>query len=308
LPIPRTVFIFPAFVSDYLEDQSREITGFTNVFYPLLEQAATLIDPELFEFHPVTKNFLDQELRNQLISYIQSYSCARLLRSRNIIPDFLAGYSMGLYGALTDAGSISFKEGLFLIINAFENIFSTIREGDFSMGIVIGLNKEDIKGLISKTDPLTEISNQNSEFSFVLSGTTGSLAALLKMAKEEGAIHTRKMQVGIPYHSNFLKEASTGFSTFVHSIPIRQPTVPVISVIDQTLIDSPGRCSTELIRNLFQPFNWYQTHLKLVGLGVKTFIESGPVPGLVKIARFIPGNASYMTVLAALSAPPVSDL
>lgn len=294
------VFLFPAFASDYKDDQSRLIPGYNDLFKVFLGKASDQVNSELSFFDPETNDFLDHTLYNQYISYIQSCTCSNLLRSKGLNPGILAGYSMGIYAALFDSGTIAFETGLDLIKNAYDEIRNVTKDQDFSMCSIIGLNFDDIHQMIVLTDPETEISNQNGEFSFVLSGRLASIQSIVSKAKEEGAIHTHLFAVKEPYHSGFLQNTESGFSKFVDQIQVINPTTPLLSVIDQNPLSSAGQIKSELVRNLFQPFNWYKTHIKLTDLRYKIFIVCSPLPALVKIARFIPGEAKYFSPLSAI--------
>ena len=51
----------------------------------------------------------------------------------------------------------------------------------------------------------------------------------------------------------------------------------------------------ETVRNLFTSLNWYKTQLYLQELGVKRFVECGSGKGIMKNARFIEGDAVFLT-------------
>ncbi|MEI6456947.1 MAG: acyltransferase domain-containing protein, partial [bacterium] len=219
-------------------------------------------------------------------------TCSRLLRKKGIKPDLMAGYSMGIYSALADSGSVTYETGLDLIKAAHEEITRIISGKEFAMCAVIGLNENDIRSLIYKTDTGIEISNINGEFSFVLSGPKESIIAFLLSARDEGAIHTQRFNLGEPYHSHFLAETATGFKKFVNSLFFRNPDVRLISSIDQQILSGAVELKAEVVRNLFHPFNWYSTNIRMKELGFGKFIECSPLHSLVKMARFFPGDFS----------------
>lgn len=304
---PGIVFLFPAFPSDYKEDVSQLIPGYAELFKVYLRKASDWVDSALSFFDPGIHNFLDNELHNQYIAYIQSCTCSYLLRSKGLNPGILAYYSMGIYASLVDSGSITFETGLDLIKNAYREIRIILKDSDFSMCSIIGLNVDDIRQLISRTDPETEISNQNGKFSFVLSGQLSSIKLIVTQAREEGAIHTSLLDVKEPYHSRFLRETQFGFSKFIGKIQVSDPVTPILSSINQTQLNSTGQIKSELVKNLYHPFNWYQTHINLIDRGYKLFIECSPLPSLIKIARFLPGEARYISPLSALNSPLFPD-
>jgi len=303
LTASRIAFIFPAFVRDYQDDKCVQIKGFTEHFSVLLRTASGIVDPELAYFHPKEQNFLDHELRTQYIAYIHGCAIADVLQAKGLVPAFLCGYSMGIYAALVEGGSISFETGLLLIRKAFQEISYTTMTERFGMAGVIGLPEEDIDMLLQKW-PEVELVNRNSAFSVVFSGRLKDLENLLQAAKKEGAFHARMLNVTVPYHSHLLKSSALQFARFVYSVGIKCPKIPIISVLSQDLLDSPEDIRTELVENLYKHFNWFATHLKMLEMGMTTFIECGPGKSLAKNARFIPGNYAFLTPLKALIRNP----
>jgi [acyl-carrier-protein] S-malonyltransferase len=265
------------------------------MFKALLQEAAETIDPGLIYFDPVNNDFLGHELRTQYIAYIYGCAYSRVLNQHNITPSLICGYSMGIYAALSEGGAISFVNGLELIKMAFQEISYTTMTGRFGMGGIIGLSENDIRALIKPFQDL-EISNQNSPYSFVLSGKQQDLEQVLAQAKEEGAFHARMLQVTVPYHAHLLKAAAIRFAQFVYSLNIHTLQTPLISVLSQREIRSPEDIKTELVDNLYKHFNWYQTQKRMMALGIRHFVECGPGKNLKKNARFIDGDFRFLSI------------
>ncbi len=295
MPVIKTAFIFPAFVRDYQDDKSSRIENFNNHLNHLLDIASRVVDPELTYFDPLQQDFLDHELRTQYIAYIYGCAISEILQQKSIYPDFLCGYSMGIYSALNQGGAISFADGLLLIRSAFQEISYTTMTGRFGMTGIIGLTESDILEILTSF-PDVEITNQNSPYSFVLSGRQSDLENVLIKAIEEGAFHARMLNVTVPYHSHFLKSAALQFAKFVYTLDIRSLKIPVVSVLSQDLIKSPEDIKAELVENLYKHFNWYKTQLKLMEDGVTRFIECSPGKSLKKNARTIDGDYQFKSM------------
>jgi len=289
-------FIFPAFTHDYKNHPGSELPGFHDSFNSLLNKASIEFEPRVKHFNFQDNTFLDDELLSQYITYIYSCASAEALRKTSVIPDIAAGYSMGIYAALADAGSISFIDGLRLIEQAFLSIATKTSGTRFAMGTVIGLDLHDLLKIIHAAGNSLEITNQNSTHSFVLSGICKEIEIALALASEEGALHTKLLKVTVPYHSRFLEEAAYAFLAFVKEIPIEPASTHLISLIDQQWFSSPGEIVWELTRNLYFHLNWYKTQQYLLGIGIKSFIECGPSKGLVKNAKFIEGNYTFSSL------------
>jgi len=307
----KIAFIFPAFVSDYREDPTEGLPGFSDYLHSFLQKASQAEDPRLIRFHYINHNFLDQELMTQYISYILNCALSEYFHHRKIIPQYCAGYSMGIYSALYHAGSISFEEGLVMIREAYRAIEKITKGNQYGMGIVIGLGRGDLEEMIRKNFTSVEITNQNSIYSFVISGNYTEIAGLLEMVRNEGALHTRELKVTVPYHSSYIAEAAADFGKAISGIPIRMPSAypwdlqsptssGIISLITQEILDTPGALRKEVTQNIHTPLNWFKTQLRLQELGVTVFLECGPDSGLIKNARFIEGKFEFLSPAQAL--------
>ncbi|MBN1198364.1 MAG: ACP S-malonyltransferase [Bacteroidales bacterium] len=261
--------------------------------------ASDLVDPDLSFFHPENQTFLDHELRTQYIAFIYGCSISEILQEQGIFPDLLCGYSMGIYAALVQGEAVSFENGLLLIRHAFQEISYTTMTGRFGMAGIIGLTEPDIKKIL-KEFPEVEISNQNSAYSFVLSGHQCDLEKTLAIARTEGAFHARMLNVTIPYHSHFLKSAALQFAKFVYSIDVQSLKIPMISVLTQELLHSQEDIKTELVENLYKHFNWHATQQRMLRMGMNRFIECGPGKSLKKNSKFIEGDYQFISLEEAL--------
>jgi [acyl-carrier-protein] S-malonyltransferase len=296
VPEKPIALIFPAFVTEYPEDPFSVIPGLERFCRSNLEKAANAIDPGLTDFHYISCTFLEDELRTQYLTYLLCCSYAEFLKERNFVPEICAGYSMGIYAAAHRAGSISFEDGLLLIRKAFLEISRITAANNFGMGSLLGLTREDLAHAPDNNAKGVEMVNQNSPWSFIFSGPLREIQNLLAWAVNEGALNTKLLNVTIPYHSKVLQPAEKPFSGFIETIPVKDPVIPVISMIDQSVITDATALKKEIAGNLHTPLNWYRTQLSLQESGIKSFIECGPGKSLVKNAKFVEGEARFYSV------------
>jgi malonyl CoA-acyl carrier protein transacylase len=292
----RLVFVFPAFASDYTDHPGNDLPGFFEQFNLFLYEAGNRVDPSLAEFDFESKNYLGDELITQYITYLYSCAASKILREKQIKPEYSAGYSMGIYAALFDAGSINLETGLRFIQYAYQSLKSEIGGTAYGMGTLIGLDKQDIEQLIRKSNFRIEITNQNASHSFVVSGLLNDVSEMLLMAREEGALHARSFTVSVPYHYSRLEKGALFFAQSIVNLEISPPSNPVISLIDQRELKSPDDLRKELTSNLYHPLNWLKTQHWLQQKGICRFIECGPSKGLAKNARFIEGDYRFITL------------
>lgn len=283
-------FIFPAFVSEYSGNEPEDIRKYSDGFDNLLDQACVHTEINLKEFVLHIRNVPDHELNAQLISYVFSCAIADLLKENNLVPQYLAGYSMGLYAALYSSSSISFVQGIDLITEAYGLINASIPEVEMGMGSIVGLAKEDILDLLANRDGVF-LANTNGKHAFLISGLKSVIQSVLNEAKLEGALHASLMNVTSPYHSPFLNNASMLFEEFIHrQIAVKDSSVKIISSIDQRTFDQKKDIIDELTLNLNTQINWLKAMERMLELGVNRFVECGAGNSLYKIGKFIKGD------------------
>jgi [acyl-carrier-protein] S-malonyltransferase len=295
LPDNLLAFVFPAFPDDFKKHPASGIEGFDDLFRSLLRDAPTTRDAVNLPDPDFTSNIHDS-LTLQYLTFVYSCAASSILNSSGIAPSLVAGYSMGIYAALVQAGSIRFSTGLELIRLAYQTIADINPGVNYRMGTIIGLDRVDLIHLIENHKLQAEITNQNASHSFVVSGTENDVIQLLKLAKEEGALHTRELLADQPYHHSFLAQAASNFAREIGNIDIEFPKIRVISLIDQRVLTSSDEIRLEVIRNLYQPLNWFETQKTLIRMGISQFIECGASRGLMKNAKFIPGNFQFFAL------------
>jgi [acyl-carrier-protein] S-malonyltransferase len=177
-----------------------------------------------------------------------------------------------------------------MIHKAYKEILQITESKQYGMGTVIGLNREDIIRIIDANFNTIEVTNQNSAYSFVLSGTYDEIIKMVEIVRDAGALHTRLIKVSVPYHSQIIRGIEKKFRQSLSGIVFLRPHTRIISLVDQSVLQDEESLKEEVIRNLFTHLNWYKTQLKLQDLGISRFLECGPGKGLAKNAKFIPGD------------------
>jgi len=254
-----------------------------------------LLDTDLARFDFINYNFLDDELKSQYISYIYSCTVSDILRGRGISPLYVSGYSMGIYAAFYYCGAIGFEEGLRLVNRAWEMIARVTSEGDYGMGMIVGLSEKDILGIIG-SDNRVMICNRNNPHTYIISGERGSVTRVLSAASAEGALRANPLPVTKPYHTEMLAKAVPGFSALVEKAHIKSPDYPYMSSLSQQALVSADELKQELTDNLYRRMNWLETMHVLIEKGTESFFECGAGDGLTRNFRFIDGSYKAFSV------------
>lgn len=291
----KTAFIFPAFITEYSGKEMEFLISNGVNINDYLAKASDQINQKLPEFSYDTNVYKDDELYSQIIAYVFSCAFTDLLKQKRIFPDFVAGYSMGIYASLYASESINFEDGVKLIYNAFRLVTELAQTKQYTMGAVVGLTVSDIEHLVKRNHEV-EIINVNNKHSQVIAGKKEDVLSVLNRAKEEGAISTTELTVNTPYHSKFLLPYSEKFADYIDTMQLKDCEVPIISTFDQRIITKVEDVKLELVFNLTQKINWYETMITLIDQGVNLMYEVGAGKDLKKISRFIEGDYKLNTV------------
>lgn len=209
-------------------------------------------------------------------------------KEADIVPDFVAGHSLGEYSALVTAGSLSFEDAVYAVRKRGELMEEAVPAGVGTMAAVLGMDSQELKLI---TDQITtegnsvQLANLNCPGQIVISGTVEGVSLASQMAKEKGAKRVIPLDVSGPFHSALMEPAANKFSSVLDSLDIKDASVPVISNVTAGPITDANEIKAKLIEQLFSPVLWENSVETLVELGVDTFIEIGPgkvLSGLVK--------------------------
>jgi malonyl CoA-acyl carrier protein transacylase len=242
---------------------------------------------ESFENH---EPFLYDTLENQKLSYIVNCSMCDLYNRRGFMPQFVVGYSMGIYSALYAAGFYSFETGLAILEKAFHLIrdLCSCRSDRYGMGLVLGLTQENLRNLIFKEGGGgINIAVYNGKHNFVIAGKEEELAFSLDKAHELGALGVRRILTGHPYHTAFLKDVSEELSRFLKTFEYYEPLSQVVSLMNGSFISKRDLIDT-VVRKIYSPLRFDDAVYRLAHKHkIRVCYETGPANSMEKLVRYI---------------------
>ncbi len=163
-------------------------------------------------------------------------------------------------------------------------------DGNYGMGVVMGLRYQDVEKLIRKHCDGLEISDVTIDTVIIASGKRSQLETLFEVAKAEGSPHSRLLPVGLPYHSSMMNDAGEKIRAFLPQIEIRDPLYPIISCVNQKVLLTADDVMEEVAGNVVHNINWMKTMEKMLDLGVNLLIECGLSKDLCNLSKFFEGD------------------
>ena len=205
-----------------------------------------------------------------------------------LTPSFVAGHSLGEYTALVSNGSLEFSVAVNLVRLRGRFMQESVPEGQGAMSAIIGLGDKAVEKLCmeSSTDNEPVVpANLNSPGQVVVSGNIEAVKRAGALAKEHGAKRVLPLAVSVPSHSPLMAEAAENLDTELKNTAFKDFSVPLVTNVEATALEGPGRVAELLKLQLSSPVRWVDTVRFFKAGGVTTTLEIGPgrvLSGLVK--------------------------
>ncbi len=199
-------------------------------------------------------------------------------------PAFLAGHSLGEFGALVAAGALDLDDAASLVATRGRLMRDASEKRPGTKTAIIGLNGEALDEVCRGSG--VEPCNYNSPSQVVVGGTLAAVAQASRLAKERGG-RALPLNVSGAFHTSLMAPAAQEFAAAVDACPVRDPAIPVIANTTAEPLTNAAAVRDELRQQIIRPILWHQSVMKMTSAGVVTFVETGPgraLSGLIKRA------------------------
>jgi len=243
------------------------------------------------------QEMLDDTRYTQVSLLVTSLAIAKAAESEGIIPDVVAGLSLGEYSALTYAKAFSVEDAISLVIKRGAIMSSALEGGKTGMVAVLGSTKAVIEEVLAldevKQAGICEIANYNSPNQIVITGENVALDMAVEQLKLRGAKRLIPLQVSGAFHSQLLKDASILLQKELLKVNVSKPELDVIMNVsgqkEEDIVDA-------LRRQICSSVQFIQTIETMVDMGVDTFVEVGPGQVLSSFVRKIAPKAKVLAM------------
>jgi [acyl-carrier-protein] S-malonyltransferase len=239
-----------------------------------------------------------------------SVAAARVLQEKGVVPQFVAGHSLGEYSAHVAAGTLEFADAVRVVRNRGKYMQEAVPEGAGAMAAVLGMAIEDLRKVCAEAaeGEVVEPANINSPDQIVISGADGAVRRAAPLAKERGAKRAIMLEVSAPFHCSLMRPAQERLARDLQTVPFSNPEVPVICNIDAEPRTTPEAYREALVRQVTGTVEWLGCIRKLISLAATTFIEVGPGKVLTGLMRQIDRSQAAYNVEDEASLQKVTNL
>ena len=238
----------------------------------------------------------EEELKStdntQIAVTLVNLASSQVLAERGIVPDICAGFSLGEFSALYQAGVIERGDLFSLVQLRGEAMGRASRaldspEGSPGMMAVIGLEIDSVKAAITGIDSIY-VANHSGPTQVVLSGIYKAMSIAEARLDEAGAMRIVRLKVSGPFHSPLMAAAREEFSEHIANTRFSDPTISVFVNVTGKALRSGEDAKKYCLEQLVSPVQWVASERGIMELSPERVFETGPgtvLSGLWKSLR-----------------------
>lgn len=247
-----------------------------------------------------TKEDLALTTNTQPVMLVAGVAAWRVwLAEGGVLPDVVAGHSLGEYSALVAAGVLTLAQAVPLVRLRAAAMQDAVPVGAGAMAAVLGLPADKVVEVCRDVTAqlqaegswdVAEAVNFNDPGQTVIAGTKNGVEAASAALKAAGAKRALPLPVSAPFHSSLMKPAADKLKQALAGLELGSPRIPVVNNIDVAVADDAERIKDALVRQAFGPVRWVEVVQAIAARGATHIVEAGPgkvLTGMTK--RIVPG-------------------
>ena len=302
----KTAFLFAGQGSQY-PGMGKELYDNIPEVKELFDRAEKLCPGTLSRMFEGTEEELKRTDNTQPCLFLADLAAATALQGKGIIPDALAGFSLGEIPALAVSGILSADDAFRLVVSRGQRMQKAAEARQGSMIAVLRMDAAELRKLCEEEGVYPV--NYNCPGQIVVSGDNSAMANVKTRLTDLG-VRFIELAVGGPFHTPYMAEAAAGLKEDAAALSMNAPRIPLYA--NRTGLPYPKEREailTTLSEQICNSVLFEDTLRNMAADGVDTFIECGPgktLSGFVK--RTVPGAKIYqVSDLASLQAVEVGE-
>ena len=227
----------------------------------------------------------------QLALLTAGVAVARALAAEGVIPEAVAGLSVGAFAAAVHCGVLDFPEAIRLVRQRAELMQGLFPTG-FGLAAIVGLTESQVTDLVTNahsTQTPVYVGNINAPRQIVIAGSDAGMSAVLEAARKVGARKAERLQVAVPSHCPLLEPVAEALRTALQGMSLRSPQLIYVSNVRARPLRQADAAAVaeDLANNIAHGVRWHDATTVLEELGCRLFLEmpsGGVLTGLAKEA------------------------
>jgi [acyl-carrier-protein] S-malonyltransferase len=229
-----------------------------------------------------------------------SVAAFELLKSKKVVmPEALAGHSLGEYSALVAASALSFEDAVKIVHVRGKFMQEAVPLGEGAMAAVIGAENSLVKDICQQTGEVWP-ANYNSPGQIVISGKKRDVETACERLNQAGVKRIVPLAVSAPFHSPLMQPAAEKLKVELDKVQIKDAEVPVVANVTADYVFKGDEIRTLLIKQVTNPVLWEDSIKKMLSHGITGFVEVGPGNVLSGLVKRIDRNTEVKTYLSLI--------
>jgi [acyl-carrier-protein] S-malonyltransferase len=294
----KLAFLFPGQASQY-PGMGRDLAEQFPIARAVFDQADAALGFSISKLcFEGSEEDLKQTENTQPAILTVSIAAYRVLEERGVVPDFVAGHSLGEYSALVAAGSLEFVTAAKLVRQRGRYMQEAVPPGEGAMAAILGLAPAEVAEICKKAanGEVVAPANLNSPEQTVISGKATAVKRAVETASQSGAKRAVILPVSAPFHCELMTPAQLQLEKSLREVTFGPLRFPLITNADAEAITTGEEAREALIRQVSLPVRWLDSVHEMIEGGVTTFVEVGPGRVLSGLLRQIDRSVRSINV------------
>ncbi|HET8757595.1 MAG TPA: SDR family NAD(P)-dependent oxidoreductase [Solirubrobacteraceae bacterium] len=229
----------------------------------------------------------------------------RLLAQYGITPDMVMGHSLGEYGALVAAGSLSFEAAL-EAVSARGREMAGLQPDDPGAMAAAMAPLSEVEEVVAGIDGYVVLANVNSTRQVVLGGATEAVGRAVAALQARGH-DVFGLPVSHAFHTDIVAGASAPLRATLQRLGLRPPELPIVANVDGALYPRTVEEMLDVLaRQVASPVQFVKGLQTLYDEGARVFVEVGPKRALQGFASDVLGDDNVLSL--ATNHPKAGDI
>jgi [acyl-carrier-protein] S-malonyltransferase len=223
-----------------------------------------------------------------------------VLAARGVVPDLVAGHSLGEYSALVAAGACGAADAARAVRARGSFMQEAVPQGQGAMSAVLGLAPDKVReicaAVAAETGGVVSPANYNEPAQTVIAGAAGPVEMAGVRLKEAGAKRVLPLPVSAPFHCALMAPVKGRLEPVLKGMAWRPLARPVVTNVEATANQDVARVVPLLVEQVTSPVRWIECVQELVRQGVTRMVEVGPGKVLSGLAKRIDKSVEVWNV------------
>ena len=212
-----------------------------------------------------------------------------VLKGNGMVPDFVAGHSLGEYSALVAAGSLQFADAVKLVRNRGRYMQEAVPAGVGAMAAILKLPEGKLDAVLEQAaqGEVVSAANLNTTEQVVIAGHAGAVNRAIELAKAAGARRGVLLPVSAPFHCALMKPAQERLRADLDATDFHDLAVPLVNNWQAVEVRTGAAAREGLYQQVPNPVRWVESVRRLAAQGVLRCVEVGAGGVLTGLLRGI---------------------